>query len=703
MLDSAANTAISPFFAKISTTPCYISGVRCSAKQVVVPGPFPSGSRQKRVLFDCVSYRRFLLLRSLIRLSRSGTELFRIFQSFVLFSLLFAAVVALGKGRSDIIDIDEIHPGMRGYGLTVFRGTEPERFEVEVIDVLHNFRPSQDLILIRCEHPVLNRATTVAGMSGSPIYLEGRLAGAYAYGWLFGKEPVAGVTPAANMLAELNRPIDPNIWRVLGNLPKIKSSQSHQKQSTGNDRLAGLPPYWGIERLGALGTLRRHAERVGVLSKSAQNDANGLVPVATPLLISGVADPVVDTLNQELDRFGLVALQAGSGQQKPSKASPSETTRFVNGGAIGVQLIRGDISVTAIGTVTHVAENRLVAFGHPMMDLGQVAWPTTTARVLHVLASEQRSFKIAEAVTPLGTLIHDRQSAIVVDTKANADTIPVAVHVRGIKEAPRTQWNMEVVSHRLVTPVLTFTAIANAVMATSSDRSHAVFKAKSRVEIEGHGAFTVEDIGYTPVGISDSMALSNLRLFDLIDVAYGNPFEEARITGIDVDIEVSFVRDIVTIVDASVPFGEVDPGSTIDISVTLREFGKPERVRTLPITIPYSAAGQEIELAVQPGDEVAIEQPKPENLSNLINAVLAGYPSTSLVVSAKLPSQGLKMFGHVVRQLPGSAYDTLQLVNQSEHGDSFATYRRQVVPLGKVITGSARLKLKVRDMARNQK
>jgi hypothetical protein len=146
----------------------------------------------------------------------------------------------------------------------------------------------------------------------------------------------------------------------------------------------------------------------------------------------------------------------------------------------------------------------------------------------------------------------------------------------------------------------------------------------------------------------------------------------------------------------------VDPGSRVDLTVTLRRFGKPESIRSVPVTIPHSAAGEEIELSVEPGDQVAVEQPIPNDLSELFAIVLERYPSTALVVSTKLPSPGLKMRGHVVRQLPGSAYDTLQLVNQSEQASSFATYRRKVVPLGQVVVGSAKLKIKVREVARNR-
>jgi len=160
-------------------------------------------------------------------------------------SLLGGSIAQSGAG---FIHVDEIRPGMKGYGLSVLRGTEPERFDVEVIDVLHNFRPNQDLILIRTPHPLLDRARGVAGMSGSPIYLDGRLAGAYAYGWSYGTDPVVGVTPIANMLAELRRPVNLEMFPGAMPLPSQPRAESTRRPPS-KERLAGLPPYEGEHRV----------------------------------------------------------------------------------------------------------------------------------------------------------------------------------------------------------------------------------------------------------------------------------------------------------------------------------------------------------------------------------------------------------------------------------------------------------------------
>ena len=202
-------------------------------------------------------------------------------------SLLGAAIAQSTPG---FIHVDEIHPGMKGYGLSVFRGTAPERFDVEVIDVLHNFRPNQDLILIRTPHPLLDRARGVAGMSGSPIYLDGRLAGAYAYGWTYGIDPVVGVTPIANMLAELKRPVRLDMFpgaKPLPNRPRAESTH----RSPSKDRFAGLPPFRGEHPVSALSTIRALQKQ----RAHAQAPA-GLHRAATPIMLGGLDDSVAQML-----------------------------------------------------------------------------------------------------------------------------------------------------------------------------------------------------------------------------------------------------------------------------------------------------------------------------------------------------------------------------------------------------------------------
>ena len=286
---------------------------------------------------------------------------------------------------------------MKGYGLTVFEGTKPERFDVEVIDVLKNFRPRQELILVKTQHPRLDVAKIVAGMSGSPIYIQGKMVGAYAYGWSFGVEPVAGVTPIRSMLDDLERPLPKMIHGYpLGIGPEHKAQPA---QSTG--RFAG-----NISKY----SLTDHSAQ---LAKSAtpsvsEHGYGQLVPVSTPLLLSGVSAETIDMARGILEPLGLLPVQAGGGGQSVG----GRPQGYVDGGAIGVNLITGDISAMGLGTVTRVEGDRLVAFGHPMMNVGVTSLPTTEARVLWFMASIQRSFKMGEAIADNGALVNDRESSI---------------------------------------------------------------------------------------------------------------------------------------------------------------------------------------------------------------------------------------------------------------------------------------------------
>ena len=581
---------------------------------------------------------------------------------------------------------------MKGYGLSVFRGTEPERFDVEVIDVLHNFRPNQDLILIRTPHPLLDRARGVAGMSGSPIYLDGRLAGAYAYGWSYGTDPVVGVTPIANMLAELERPVRLDMFPGAKPLPSRPRAESSEQRSA-NERFAGLPPFRGEHEVDALSTIRAlQKQRADTLAPV------GLHRVTTPIMLGGLHDSVAHMLAKELEPLGFVATQSSVGGR--SKGGPKN---FEPGGAIAVELARGDISMTGVGTVTYVDKTgRVLAFGHPMMDAGATGLPTATARVLHVLVSELRSFKIAESARPLGALVQDRQAAIVVDPNIQAARIPVRVKINGVEGAAKTEWQVEVASHRILSPSIVFGVIANAVKSTASDVTDVIFRARSKVGIEGHGVISLEEHGFSPMGAASPAVFSRLRMFALMEAAFANPFESSRVTSIDLELDLEHSREVYQVFDASVAYDEVDPGEEVTIYVRLRQVDQPDTIRAVKVRIPRAAAGRTVRVTVAAGNQVAIEQPRPGSLADLIEQAQRRYPATSLVVALQMPTRGLRFEGHVVDSLPASALNSLQLVSSTEDSRPFVTQFRTEVKLQQVVVGSTTLALRVRAAARVQ-
>src|SRR5688572_8935741 len=439
---------------------------------------------------------------------------------------------------------------MKGYGLTVFEGTKPERFEIEVIDVLQDFLPRQELILIKTKHPRLEVAKVVAGMSGSPVYVDGKMIGAYAYGWSFGAEPVAGVTPIENMIGDLVRPLPDKIFGWP--LKTAAAGASGARASNDAGRFRGVR-YDLHEHASALARRRTPAGAVAA------------APVATPLLVGGMTNDAISLTRDLLAPLGMEPLQAGGGGAQ----DPAAPKRYEDGGAIGVQLIRGDMSAMGLGTVTRVEGDRLVAFGHPMMQGGVTALPTAIGRVLWFLASDMRSFKIGMPVRPVGAMVNDRQASIVVSHSAQAPVIPVTMKVHGVPGAPYTEWSFEVAHEKFMTPTFMAVALGNALQATASERQDVSWTAKSRLKVKGHGEVEFEDFGVAVGGTPDPQEFIQSNLVRAVGSLLNNPWEPVMIESARMDIELRFAREILRLRGADILDKEVEAGGSARVRLTL--------------------------------------------------------------------------------------------------------------------------------------
>lgn len=576
---------------------------------------------------------------------------------------------------------------MKGYGLSVFRGTKPERFEVEVIDVLHNFRPDQDLILVRTYHPVLKHAKVVAGMSGSPVYIEGRLAGAYAYGWTFGNDPMAGVTPIKNMRVEMKRSTRPHVSEPGFDRKRIAS----RKQQNSIARALLAPSRTAFSAL----------DEVAPTEGSQAIDGSTVFHATTPVSLGGFTDDVARFLADKLEPFGLHVLQAGGGGGEVAHDAPK---RFENGSSIAVQLIRGDISMAGTGTVTEVAGKRLSGFGHPMMNAGEVRLPVATSKVLHILSSQRSSFKIAEALEPMGTLIHDRQSAIVVDTTQNAPVIPVRIKIDGVQGAPKTEWNAEVAVHERLTPLLVFSAMANAISATESGQEPVVVEINSRVDVKGHGTLEFHDSGFTIGGPSDMGTLGSARVFPALEAALLNPFEQTTVERVDLQVRVRYGRDATEILGASLPQGEVDPGSRVPVFVRLRHLDEAERTEVIYLDIPKRAAGETLKVSITSGNVAKVLTPTPRDLDGMFEAIGERYAAHQLVATITEPSRAIQYRGHVVSDLPHSVASALHLThNTSDVGKKLNTTSHVVKNTKTILFGKADVTVRVREQVKEQR
>jgi hypothetical protein len=599
---------------------------------------------------------------------------------------LHVALADAAANRRDVIPLRDVKPGMKGYGLTVFQGTQPERFEVEVIDVLKNFLPRQDLILIKTKHPRLEVAKVVAGMSGSPVYLGGKMAGAYAYGWTFGMEPVAGVTPIANMLQDLDQPLPKEIdgW-PLGPLP-----QKHQRLAS---RAGSSGRYAGpLERY----DLRTHAAQIA-RNRTVSAASAPLAPVATPLLLGGITPRATEFARELLGPLGFEPLQAGGG----GEVDPKSPTRFVDGGAIAVQMVRGDMSATPLGTVTRVEGNKLVAFGHPMMQVGVTALPTALGRILWVLASAQRSFKMGVATRPVGALVNDRQASIVVSQSQPAPLIPVRMRISGVPGARQTIWNFEVAHDKFNGPMFVAMALGSALQATASEHQDVSYSAKSRLKIQRYGEIEIEDYGVAVGGTPQPNDFANSNLVRALGATLNSLWEPVIIERVSMDIELRFAREILRLRGVELLEPEVDAGRSAHLRLTFVPYAGPPVVRTVAVPIPKHLAGKQVTLDLTPGYTEFKERADPDSLTALIqNLEDATYPPKSLVISYSTGAGGVAYKGHVVPSLPPGALDAIQPNSSSVAPSPFRTQTRHVVPLPEFMVGRDSVSLTVKPVLR---
>lgn len=625
---------------------------------------------------------------------------------------LITTAQADGKAsRPDVISVKDIKKGMKGYGLTVFEGTKPERFEVEVIDVLSNFKPRQELILVKTIHPRLEIAKIVGGMSGSPIFLNGKMAGAYAYGWTFGVEPVAGVTPIRSMLDDLERPLP----KMLHGLP-LGAMPSGAKVASTSGRYSGKIEEYSLkahaEQMAArsdfsFGSSRRsssewdsqdsaeHRKSSPSPGGSQSTWASRLTPVATPLLMGGMSAETIELAEEFLSPLGLLPIQAGgSGSQNQT----AEGTGYVDGGAIGVNLVNGDISAMGLGTVTRVEGDKLVAFGHPMMEVGVTSLPTTEARVLWFMASQMRSFKMGEATHSLGSLVNDRQSSIVVHENVKAPVVEVALKIIGEPGAPYAEWNFELAHDRFLTPSLLALAIGNGLTTTAAERRDVTWSMKTELDFEGYPPIEIDDVGASPTGTPTGSAVMQTEAMKAVGMVINNPWQYARLSKVNMEMRISFGREVAQLRGVQLLTPEVDPGGNARVRLTLEPFDGATMTRVVSVPIPKEFAGQQLTLEIQPGYAVEPVRAAPENLAELISNLEAGTEEPrSVVFSYKSGQGGAAYRGVVAKDLPPAALDRLSNTSSSITPQQFQVVRHHVVKTPLYLVGTDSVTVSVRE------
>jgi SpoIVB peptidase S55 len=508
-----------------------------------------------------------------------------------------------------ILPLADVRPGMVGQALTVFSGTKPEPFKIRVVAVMRNFLPKQDVILIRAEDPRVEFSGIVAGMSGSPVYIDGKLMGAVAYAWSFAKEPLGGVTPIESMLAERSRP------------RRVKEETLAHNGGGANDRVAAPPSEVvaaasEFERAEFAANTAGGGDRPSALARglglptlvpSTGGGEPRLIRASVPISVSGFTPRTFAELEQELHPTGLVPLQAGGGRKRGLPPAPGHVEP---GSAIGVELVRGDMSTVATGTVTYIDGPNVFAFGHPMFGIGEVYLPMVDAEIHAFLPSLSQSFKMSSPLQEVGTLVQDRQACIIGDLDARTTMMPVEVRVGGPGGEARI-FHADVARNRRLTPMLASLVVSNAIADAEPDVTDMVVTVTSKMNVKGFTTLELRDQLFSSEGVSGRTLSSSRGLRAMGELLF-NPFEPVVLDRMDVDVRVEFRRDVAEIVGVSMPGDVVHAGDTVPLRVTMRPYAGNEYVETVPVVIPRSVGGDMVKLEVASGSQVKPDTPQAE-------------------------------------------------------------------------------------------
>ncbi len=513
-------------------------------------------------------------------------------------ALLLAAAPAAAPRAQEIIPFSEIHAGMKGTGRSVFSGTRVEEFQVEVIGTLENIGPSRNLILARLAGGPLAHTGVIQGMSGSPVYFGGRLAGAVAYTWGFAKEPIAGITPIQEMLA---------------------IEDQERVQSPGRPR-ASAPVAPGRPGLGLLrdpARLAAHfASYFAPFATPATAGTTALAPIATPLLLSGFSDRAVQQLAPGLDPAHLVPVQSGAA---PRGTAATDTTLSA-GSAVGIQMVRGDIEISAICTVTYREQDRVMACGHPLLNLGPADYLMTAAMVHGQFPSIMQSFEFASTGAEIGVFRQDRTTGVFGYLGRRPRMIPVRVELQPDRGRPR-RFAFDVVDDPFLTPYLVYAAL-NGVL-SSEEKSYGdltlAYRKGTTIQIAGQDSITLENLfagDMAPQYASGTIAF-------LVQVLLNNDDRPARIEGINLLLGYSDERRTAWVERAWVDRDHARPGDSLQVSALIKPFRGPAVTRQMTLEIPHEVPPGR--LLLQVGDGIALarieeesEEFRPRDLEHLI-------------------------------------------------------------------------------------
>jgi hypothetical protein len=597
--------------------------------------------------------------------------------------LVVSALVSGLPAQSRTFPVSELKPGMVAIGRTVFQGDQLEEFKAHILGVLHNsIGPRRDLILARLEGGPLANTGVIAGMSGSPVYIDGRLVGAVSYSLgQFSKEPLAGITPIEEMISDAT-------------LPGARRAQVARAELTLPVTQEGLRE--SLRR--AFSWIRPFADSpadVRVIGGGSVNAgiATLLRPIATPINFSGFDTNTIDPLVAAFRELGFTPVMAGAaqlGSQSSIASSPSNssTTPLRPGDPIGVALMNGDLEVGATGTVTEVDGDRVYAFGHPFYGLGPTQFPMTRAHVMAVLPSLANSMKIASTGDIIGVVQQDRATTIAGTLGAGPSMIPISLTLNS-ERGTRKKFSIGIVKDQLFTPLLAYVAILNTL--TSYERQNGVgtYTLRGAARVKNHHDVAFEDL-YTGDQPSTYAAASVVAP---LNVLLRNAFEDVEFEGLNLEIEGSEQPRSATLERVWIDGTRTRAGSTVDLRILLRTYRGEEVTRSIPVQIPANARGS-VSIMVADGvrlsqfeaRELQVQPLQTSGVPQMIRVLNGARRNNKLYVRLVTRDGGAVVKGEPLAALPASV---LAVMESDRNGGSFRPLQSALVGEWEITAGYA--------------
>jgi hypothetical protein len=534
-------------------------------------------------------------------------------------------------GKTDFFRVEDVRPGMKGVGKTCFRGTTPEEFQVEILGVLRGIDPGATAVLARFSGNVLEKTGIFEGMSGSPVFIDGKLLGAVAFSFSFTKEAIGGITPITQMVDAVNETIDPFAGA------KVKLNRGPQW----NYR---LPISASGKKLAELEMTPGDAGRQPVL---AALGGHSLIPIATPLSLGGFHKETIKAFESQFRSLGMSILKgAGSAGTETVVQSnrDAENTQLEAGSNIVVSLIRGDLDVSAGGTVTYVDGNRLYAFGHSMFELGFTELPMHKARAVMVVPSLESSFKILEIGDQAGTIRQDRGRGIYGIIGEQPRMVPLHIRLT-TSRGTRREFKFELARDPLLTPLLVNLAVYNTILTSERAEGFATLQVKGKINVKNEQPIEVDNRFS-----SDNQAPNDASLSIAVPVNYlmMGGYSNLDLQNIELEISARETDQSAVLESIRLDRTEVKAGESLDLEISYTKANGEVIQDTYPIKIPANASPGPLTMLVADGTSLMALDEKEEGV-NLIPRDL-----TQLIKFVNNLRKNDQLYVRFFRQEPGA-------------------------------------------------